>query len=376
MIQLDTITILFGAKIIVFALLTMYSIMLTRRVRHDQPEEIDETTLPPISIIITAHDEGYELSRNLESILTQQYTPGFEVIVVNAASTDDTADVLKRWKSKYTNLYTTFTPDSSKYMSRKKLAITLGAKAAHNDWVIIMDADCAPNSEQWLTSVGRHCAVDKDIVLIYSNYDTETSGYHRYERMLEQSYMFRKAQRGKAYRAATKCIAIRKGKIDFQSNLRYLRGEYDFLVNDNAEYGRSDVAFEIPSRVTLDEPSKKRIRNGHLYDIATIRHLKHTCRAYFSLFVNFMAATLFPMIAIADIILLILYCKWIFLAITAGTLLVFIIASVLLESHKIHKMKENVTTALIPFYEVRLLFSSTAYMLRYMVSNKRDFIRK
>lgn len=54
---------------------------------------IDEKELPGISIIITAKNEAENLRRNLPFILSQDY-PNLQIIAVDNASTDSTADVL------------------------------------------------------------------------------------------------------------------------------------------------------------------------------------------------------------------------------------------------------------------------------------------
>ena len=41
---------------------------------------------------MTAYDQAYELKESLPVFLTQQYEPGYEVVVVDESSTDETAD--------------------------------------------------------------------------------------------------------------------------------------------------------------------------------------------------------------------------------------------------------------------------------------------
>ena len=79
-----------------------------------------------ISIIVTAHNNGEELERNLPQFFAQEYADDFEVIVVVEKGEDDTDDALTRLKTQYPQLYSTYVPESSRYVSRKKLAVTLG----------------------------------------------------------------------------------------------------------------------------------------------------------------------------------------------------------------------------------------------------------
>ena len=93
---------------------------------------------------MTAYDQAYELKENLPVFLSQQYEPGYEVVVVDESSTDETADLLKLLKNDYPNLYTTFLPKSEGYALSKKQAYNIGVKAAKNDWLIFANANHPP----------------------------------------------------------------------------------------------------------------------------------------------------------------------------------------------------------------------------------------
>ena len=59
--------------------------------------------LPPVSVIICAHNEAENLKRFLKVVLIQQY-PQFEVILVNDASTDNTIDVMVDFYTRNTTI--------------------------------------------------------------------------------------------------------------------------------------------------------------------------------------------------------------------------------------------------------------------------------
>ena len=85
--------------------------------------------LPPLSVIIYAREEVENLRRNLTAVLEQDY-PNFEVIIINDGNADESEDYLTQLEEKYPNLYHSFVPSSSRYISHKKLAITLGVRAS------------------------------------------------------------------------------------------------------------------------------------------------------------------------------------------------------------------------------------------------------
>lgn len=119
----------------------------------------------PVSIVMTVHDQADLLEQNLPAFLTLPYDGQFEVIVVDNMSTDDTPDLLKRMKAEYPRLYTTFLPSSVIVNpSRKRLALSVGAKAAHHDYIVLADIRRTPVNAEWLAGLA-----DGEASLVYCN---------------------------------------------------------------------------------------------------------------------------------------------------------------------------------------------------------------
>ena len=59
-------------------------------------EEESLESREPISVIITAHDNLYELEHNLQMFLQQKYPADYQVIVVCQSTDGETQDYLKR----------------------------------------------------------------------------------------------------------------------------------------------------------------------------------------------------------------------------------------------------------------------------------------
>ncbi|MBQ6033078.1 MAG: glycosyltransferase, partial [Prevotella sp.] len=209
--QYDMIIIIVSAVILALSLLSPLVNIFFRSRKLNLTEEEEETGTvtdeqatapPPLSVIITPHDNARDLEQNLPLILEQDYPAAYEVIVVVSKGEDDTDDVLKRLQSKYQHLYVTFIPDSSRYMSRKKLAVTLGVKAAHHAWICMTEPTSQPSSKNWLRRMAQGCTEENDMVVGYTNYDDNTSAYKRFETLYNQLYLFRSALKGTAYRHA------------------------------------------------------------------------------------------------------------------------------------------------------------------------------
>ena len=101
---------------------------------------------PPLSVIICAKNEEINLKRFLPLVLEQKY-PDFEVIVVNDCSDDSTADILDEFEKIYTNLKISTIKKDPIFSHGKKLALTIGIKAARHEHLIFTDADCYPDGK-------------------------------------------------------------------------------------------------------------------------------------------------------------------------------------------------------------------------------------
>ena len=105
------------------------------------------------SVIMPVCDQAVELEQNLPAFLTQEYEPGYEVIVVDENSTDNTEDVLKLLKQDYPHLYSTFLPKPHMQTLRHKNALNIGSKAAKNEWIIIAKINRAPSTNDLLKAI-------------------------------------------------------------------------------------------------------------------------------------------------------------------------------------------------------------------------------
>ena len=119
------------------------------------------------SVIMTVYDQAQELEKQLPAYLKQTYEPGYEVIVVDESSTDETPDVLKRLKNEYPHLYSTFLPKPNRRIVRRKQAFNVGIKAAKNEWIIIAKINRAPSTNDLLKAIND----------IFDDYAAITLGY-------------------------------------------------------------------------------------------------------------------------------------------------------------------------------------------------------
>ena len=163
--------IIIGLYVFFFTIQLFYYLYLFRKphqyvVSINGNDEIRKSNkeLPGISIIITAKNEAENLRNNLPYILNQDY-PKFQIVVVNNASSDSTSDVLSNFCINHPNLYITYIPIDSESKNDKKLALTVGIKAAKHDILLFTEPDTKPFSDQWVYEYAKTFENGIDIVI-------------------------------------------------------------------------------------------------------------------------------------------------------------------------------------------------------------------
>lgn len=207
--------------------------------RYEQERDYVEE-LPAVSIVVDAMNETHQLSRFLPLVLHQDY-PLMEVIVVVDSSAEATSDMLSEMKAHFPNLRITFVPYGSRSLSRKKLAIMIGIKAAQYDIILTTSANCRPTSDQWLKLMMRNFVPGADVVLGYSHYR-----YHRDKHLGRRMRIFDtvttgvqwlvSAIKGRPYRGTSDNMAYRKQLFfdnrGFSSTMDLKWGEDDVFLKE------------------------------------------------------------------------------------------------------------------------------------------------
>lgn len=234
------------------------------------------SSLPPVSIVVCARNEEENLRRLIPALAGQKYAAAKQIVVVDDCSTDDTPLTLARLRAEYPEVYTTTIPGDAKFKHGKKLAVSVGIKAARYDHLVFTDADCLPASENWLTHVAEAYANGgTELVLGYGRYARRPGLLNlllRYETFWNAVQYMGMARALKPFMGVGRNLSYTKGLFgrssQFRDHLNVLSGDDDLFVSEMGTRRNTSIVFEGPSH-TVSIPQT----TWHGYTAQKSRHL-------------------------------------------------------------------------------------------------------
>jgi len=382
MIVIDNISIIVIAVLLVLAVATPWISIFVRRPHPKQYETDgedpeDDTPLPGITVVLTPHENGQELKENLPLFLNQQYGGDFQVVLVIWKSDTEAADILKGFSSN-PHLYVTYIPDSSRYMSRKKLSITLGVKAAKYDWVVMTEATNKPAGDNWLATLARNCREGVSLVLGYTYYNSETSSYRQYLKFVDDLYLMRETEHGRTFRCNSTCLMFAKQAFvdweGFRGNLKYLRGEYDFIANKYFTYGETLLETDPDAWMEEEEPTDKEWKNKQLFYQEDRKHLRGRARHRLPIAFDQTFLHLDYLVILAAIAYSVITQKWVIAAAAAIAMIVTTCIRNILAGKALDEWGVDVPHWKSVWYDLSFVWHWLSYKLKYAKADKTDFI--
>ena len=214
---------------------------------------------PPLSIVVCARNEGGNISRLIDSLMQQKY-PEFQVVVVDDCSTDDTLMQLAEAHQRYPQLYYTSIPIDNHFKHGKKLAVTVGIKAAKYQHLVMTDADCVPSSDRWLESIAQAYTEGKQLVIGYGKYRKIGGLLNyiiRYEAFWNAVQYFGFAVAFRPFMGVGRNMSYKRELYDasskYRCNIKVLSGDDDLFISEMGTRANTSIVFSADSQ-TVSEP--------------------------------------------------------------------------------------------------------------------------
>lgn len=296
----------FGVLLLIqlYYLLFIYSKLTTYKVS----QETAGGEVIPLSVIICARNEEDNIRQNLPKILHQDY-PEFEVILVNDFSEDESKWLLKELANQYKHLKVVEIAEHVRLKHGKKFAVTLGIKAAQHEHLVFTDADCLPQSDQWLRHMAYAFKGGEEIVLGYSPYHRRggiLNALIRFETFHTAMSYLSYALSRRPYMGVGRNMAYTKSLFfrgkGFASHMHIPSGDDDLFVNQNATPHNTTICIHPEAHVwsepkaTFSAYSRQKTRHAGASKVYKPAHRRMLATQLVSAFLFYITILLFSVV--------------------------------------------------------------------------------
>lgn len=258
----------------------------------------------PISVIVCAKNEEENIKKFIPLLLEQNY-PDFELVLIDDSSSDNTLELFEEFEKNHSNIKLVKVKNNEAFWGNKKFALTLGIKAAKNEYLLFTDADCYPTSKEWIKEMSSHFTLKKTIILGYGAYEKINGSFLnkliRFETLLTATQYFSWAKVGKPYMGVGRNLAYKREEFfkvnGFIEHIKLRSGDDDLFINQASDDKNTTICFSQESftyskpKTTFSEWFNQKRRH-----VSTAKHYKSFDRFQLGLF--FMSQFLFVVLAI------------------------------------------------------------------------------
>ncbi len=254
-------------------LVTFFRAFIMKPVEKKRLSHDSDCMLPGVSVIVYCRDNAMQHRRLLPSILKQNYEErDLEVIVVNDGCSEDVKDVVNLLSIDHRNLYITFIPQQAHNLSRRKLAMTLGVKAAHNDYVIFTNAEAVIDSVDWLSSMMLPFANGAGVVVGNASSIKPAGGFVAFDQLADTVTWMSGALKGCCHRCSNFNWGFRRDLFfenkGFSTSLNLHQGDDDIFFSEIAARDKVEVVLNDESLVRYDLFNQNKI-----YRLSKLSHI-------------------------------------------------------------------------------------------------------
>ena len=238
----------------------LYHWILFRRLAFYKKKD-KECSYEPVSVIVCAKDSYEYLLDLIPAVLSQDY-PEYELVIVNDCSQDDTEEYLKDLARNNPKINLVNLTQNLNFFHGKKFPLSMGIKSAKHDLLLLTDADCVPNTNQWIKEMVGAYNKDTEIVVAYGPYFERKGLLNKLIRFdtlyIAMQYMSMALAR-KPYMGVGRNLSYRKSTFlrnkGFISHYNIPSGDDDLFISEVATNSNTRVCIDAVNRVE-SEPKR------------------------------------------------------------------------------------------------------------------------
>lgn len=241
-----------------------------------------------LTIVVPVVNERDPLEPLLRNLIEQKYKGEYEIIVADQSHAVEVEELCEQvQRNDFRQLRYTFVPDSSRYIERRKLAITLGLRAARGEWVLVLSPDTLPADNQWLYHISQSLIEGNDMVMAYYNYDDDGSLLARraiFDRVCDLATRVKAWEDGLVMNCMPSAWAVRKGWFlsqgGFADSVSLAFGEESVFACLHADTERTALLCSPSTRLVESLPSADVLQTRRIQTREVMHFLAHPLRKY------------------------------------------------------------------------------------------------
>lgn len=234
-----------------------------------------ENTSEGVTVVIAAHNEFQNLKVLIPKLFEQDY-PNYDVMIINDRSTDRTKRLLEEYMVTYPKLRSVTIKYTPAHVTPKKFALTLGIKVAKHDVILLTDADCTPNTDQWIKRMTEPVRNQgKTFAVGFSSYELKAgflNSWIQFETLLTALFYISFGLWNRPFMAVGRNLCYRKSffmEVKAFKGLWHIQGGDDDLFVNLYTTGKNTAIVLDPLSNTTSKPKETRSE----YLIQKKRHL-------------------------------------------------------------------------------------------------------
>ena len=262
-------------------------------------------------------------------------------------------------------------------MSRQKMAITLGVKAAKYQHVLLIGANTIIEKNSWLQAIGHSFKKDSNLFVVPGTYEESTNSFYQFTHLHTLSYLLNGYLKGRFDRINSNIVGFKKDEFieqdGFRGGLEHVRGEYEFIVNKYSQQGECVLQFNCDEWTCEKAPSKAEWMDKELTYMHTKRYLKQS-RKY--KFVYFLDTFFYHFNYVLQLLLgawSIYSQNWFLLICVAFCWLLTFIVRGIIAKRAMNFFRVDIPFMLLGWLELRNQYHKLWYTIKYKRSDKTEF---
>ncbi len=266
---------LFGIGVVIQVIYLLIIFGRTAFYAGKSTKDSPETPAEGVTVMVAAHNEFQNLKVLIPKLFEQDY-PLFDVMIVNDRSTDRTKRLLEEFMEIYPKLRSVSIKYTPAHVTSKKFALTLGIKVAKHDVILLTDADCIPDTDQWIKRMTEPVRnQDKTFAIGFSAYEIKSgllNSWIQFETLLTALFYISFGLWNRPFMAVGRNLCYRKSFFmevkAFKGLWSIQGGDDDLFVNQYATGKNTSIVLD-PQSNTTSKPKETRAE----YLVQKKRHL-------------------------------------------------------------------------------------------------------